>query len=122
MKEPGATSLNVSCYNISARTKNPEAAIKFVEFLSKPEHMLAHAQGYGVVPVRISVLKSQTFAGQPWKALAEAAAGETFPAKPGVSNLSLVESTIPNTVQSVLLGKAKGMEALKALAKSQNWN
>jgi ABC-type glycerol-3-phosphate transport system substrate-binding protein len=122
MTAPSGTSLNVSCYNIAAKTKNPEAAIKFVEFLSKPDNMLAHAQGYGVVPVRTSVLKSSTFAGQPWKALAESAVDETYPAKPGVANLSLVETTIPNTIQSVLLDKAKGMDALKALAKSQNWN
>lgn len=121
MTEPGATSLNISCYNISAKTKHPEAAIKFVEFLSRPEHMLTHAQGYGVVPVRTSVLNSKTFAGQPWHALAEAAAGATTPAKPGVSNLSLVESVIPSTIQSVLLGKAKGKEALEALAKEQGW-
>jgi ABC-type glycerol-3-phosphate transport system substrate-binding protein len=121
MKAPGGTALNVSCYNVSANTKHPAEAIKFVEFLSKPEYMLAHAQGYGVVPVRTSVLKSDSFAGQPWKALAEAAAGETYPAKPGVTNLSLVENVIPNTIQSVLLGKANAADALKALAEEQKW-
>jgi len=121
MTEPGATSLNISCYNISAKTKHPEWAVKFVEFLSRPEHMLTHAQGYGVVPVRTSMLTSKTFDGQPWHALAEAAAGTTIPAKPGVSNLSLVETVVPNTIQSVLLGKAKGKEALEALAREQGW-
>jgi multiple sugar transport system substrate-binding protein len=120
--KPGATSLNVSCYNISARTKQPAMALKLVEFLSRPEHMLTHAQGYGVVPVRTSVLNSETFAKQPWQALATAAANPSVPAKPGVSNMSLVETTIPNAVQSVLLGKATGSEALKALAKAQGWN
>jgi multiple sugar transport system substrate-binding protein len=120
--KPGGTALNVSCYNVSARTKNPELALKLVEFLSRPDNMLAHAQGYGVVPVRTSVLTSGTFTKQPWTALAEAVANEVVPAKPGVSNMSLVEQTIPNTVQSVLLGKAKGMDALNSLAKAQGWN
>lgn len=120
--KPGATSLNVSCYNISAQTKQPVLALKLVEFLSRPENMLAHAQGYGVVPVRTSVLNSETFSKQPWQALAAAAANASVPAKPGVSNMSLVETTIPNAVQSVLLGKATGSEALKTLAKAQGWN
>jgi len=118
---PGATSLNLSCWNISKTTKHPDLAIKFVEFVSSAANTLAHAQGYGVIPVRTSVLKSDAFAHQPWNALALAAAGDTVPAKPGVEDLSLVEKVIPGMIQSVLLGKAKGMEALKSLAESQGW-
>ena len=119
---PGATSLNVSCYNVSAATKHPDEAMKFIEFLSTPENMLAHAQGYGVVPVRKSVLESDAFAAQPWKALATATAADTVPAKPGVEELSLVEKTIPNAVQRVLLGQADGATALKDLADEEGWN
>src|SRR5690606_1354257 len=118
MTGPGATALNISCYNVAATTKHEAESLKLVEFLSNPENMLTHAQGYGVLPVRTSVLNSDVFANQPWQALAAAAANETFPAKPGVPNLSLVENDIPNMIQSVLLGTATGEEALKALAKS----
>jgi multiple sugar transport system substrate-binding protein len=122
MKEPGGTSLSISCYNVSATTKQPEMAIKLVEFLSQPKNMLTHAQGYGVLPVRTSVLRSDTFAGQPWKALAEAAANKTFPAKPAIKELSLVENSIPSAIQSVLLGKATGKDALAKLAKQEGWS
>lgn len=120
-KSPGASSLNLSCWNIAKTTKHPELAIKFVEFLSSAENTLAHSQGYGVIPVRTSVLKSNAFANQPWNALALAAAGDTVPAKPGVEDLSVVEKAIPGMIQSVLLGKATGMEALKSLAEKQGW-
>jgi multiple sugar transport system substrate-binding protein len=119
-KEP-ASSLNLSCWNVSKNTKHPELAIKLVEFLSSAKNTLAHAQGYGVIPVRNTVLKSDAFAKQPWQALALAASGDTVPAKPGVEDLSLVEKVIPGMIQSVLLGKASGMEALKSLAEKQNW-
>jgi len=120
-KPPGATSLNLSCWNVSKASKHPDLAIKLVEFLSSAKNTLAHARGYGVIPVRTSVLRSDAFAHQPWNALALAAAGDTVPAKPGVEDLSLVEKVIPGMIQSVLLGKAKGMEALKSLAESQGW-
>lgn len=116
-----ASSLNLSCWNISKTTKHPELAIKLVEFLSTAENTLAHAKGYGVVPVRISVLKSDAMAGQPWNALATAAVGSTVPAKPGVEDLSMVEKVIPGMIQSVLLGKATGKEALTSLAQKQGW-
>lgn len=119
---PSATALNISCYNISAATKHPDEALRFLEFLSRADNMLAHAQGYGVVPVRTSVLESDAFSGQPWNALATAAAHETVPAKPGVEQLSIVEKTIPSAIQRVLLGQADGATALKDLADAEGWN
>ncbi|MGH9771658.1 MAG: ABC transporter substrate-binding protein [Candidatus Acidiferrales bacterium] len=120
----GATSLNISSWNIAGKTQHPKLAIQLVEFLSLPKNMLAHAEGYGVVPVRESMLRSGAFSKQPWKALGAAVLGESYPAKPGVKNLSIVAKSIPEMIQSVLLGKAKGMEALETLAKEakeQDW-
>jgi multiple sugar transport system substrate-binding protein len=118
---PDWTALNISCWNIAKTTKHPEEAVQFMEFLANPENTLTHAQSYGVVPTRLSVLQNEAFSGQPWNALAAAAAGNTVPPKPGVENLSLVEKDIPGMIQSVILGKASGMEALKTLASEKGW-
>lgn len=118
---PKATALSISCYNVAATTKHQDMAIKLVEFLSNAENMLHHAQGYGVLPVRNSVLNSETFSVQPWTGLAAAVSNPTFPAKPAIEELTLVEDDIPDAIQSVLLGQASAEEALNKLAENHGW-
>src|SRR5690606_16197280 len=81
---PDATAMSLSCYNIAATTDHQEMAIALVEFLSNPENMLRHAEGYGVMPVRNSVLGDETFQDQPWSGLAAAVANASFAAKPAI--------------------------------------
>lgn len=118
---PDATAMSLSCYNIAATTEHQDLAIALVEFLSNPENMLRHAEGYGVMPVRNSVLSDETFQVQPWSGLAAAVANTSFAAKPAIEELTLVENDIPGAIQSVLLDRATGEEAMNTLADSQGW-
>ena len=106
-----------SCYNISAPH---QASGESIQFVRVPVGQAYSPNAGFIAWCRCaSVLKSGNLRRPALENSPEAAAGETYPAKPGVSNLSL-SSVIPNTIQSVLLSKAKGSRCAQ-LAEQQKW-
>lgn len=101
--------LYVNKWGIANTSKNPEAAWKFIEFMTRPENMAAISHINSHLPARLSVIRGFS----PWKedarwAMFLAATMETI-ALPPVSKLGEVMTALEQTVRAVLEGK-QGLE------------
>lgn len=104
--------LYVNKWGISSTSKHPDAAWRFVEFITKAENMAEISRLNGHLPARFSVVKG--FA--PWKddvrwATFLAAAIDTVPL-PSIAKLGDVLSSIQQIVVSVTEGKASLAQAV----------
>ena len=98
--------LFVNKWAISRTSKHPEAAWKFIEFITEPERMAEISRINSHQPARISVIKG--FA--PWKddprwLIFLAAASETVPFPANANKLADVLAGIENAMRATLEGK-----------------
>lgn len=117
----GRTTTSANSWVLSATTEHPDEAMELMRYLVTGDAAIAQAFGYGGLPTLSSLMESDKFQGGVWTALIESLS-LGVPAKPVQPDLTLVNSSIPEMVQRVLLGQQSGKQSLRQLADSQGWD
>jgi multiple sugar transport system substrate-binding protein len=78
---PGASFVGGSNLAIWKYSRNPEAAVKLIRFLTQPASQLAYGQQVGLLPSRVDALTASSFSSNPfWQtSLNGLQSGRTFP-------------------------------------------